>query len=83
VRDIRSALGWRGLVQYLDLWDSLATLNSTVQMILISGNLKLQVHTPLDQLTGIPLLVLSPSNLGNNFGNLGHPANAKHFVVGN
>jgi len=26
VRDIRSALGWRGLVQYLDLWDSLATI---------------------------------------------------------
>ena len=32
VRDIRKALGWHGLVEYLDLWDSIAALelNTTV-----------------------------------------------------
>ena len=32
VRDIRNTLGWHGLVEYLDLWDSIAALelNTTV-----------------------------------------------------
>ncbi|KAG2641136.1 hypothetical protein PVAP13_2KG163196 [Panicum virgatum] len=77
VTDIRVALGWQGLAEYLELWDTLAgiTLNTNddahIWRFESSGTF------PPSRLTGHSSSVLLPSSLGKGYGNLGHRANAK------
>ena len=78
VRDIRSTLGWHGLLEYLELWDNIAAfeLNTTVDFhhwkFEASG-----IYSTRSSYRNFFLLVPSPSNLGSGFGNLGHLANAR------
>jgi len=73
VADIKGALGWLGLVEYLGLWDMLAgvNLNNTDDIHRWKGN-SLQ-----DQHIKISLSEPSPLNLGRKYGSRGHPGNVK------
>ena len=77
VTDIRGALGWLGLAEYLEIWDILAG---------ITLNTNDDAHIWRFESSGIfstksayrhSSSVLLPSSLGKGYGNLGHRANAK------
>ena len=77
VRDIRNALGWHDLLEYLKLWDIIAALELNTTADFHQWKFKLEVSILPDQPTGTFLLVPSPWNLGSGFGNLGHLTNAR------
>jgi hypothetical protein len=77
VSDIRGALGWHGLAEYLQLWEMVAdiTLNTNEEAhqwrFESTGIFSTDWPTALSSLAQLPL------NLGSGFGNPGHWGNAK------